>query len=285
MNFLEVIKQQIPTFDRIDINPVIDGKGVVVGWESISYLRNDQAFSGGTHVDKEVAKRICIAEAFERAFFFKIFGSKSSDDFLLSEFPSTCGFSCGFESEKVRLRAICEGVERWAWSQWIDFSFHMDEVEIEKVDALSDSLCRIFEKKRFFSRHFEICNLKLQLGIVVCETDQGIFAGSRVCSLMEDPWQHAIIEASRNYQNFRHFQENFLTLKKEDFVRRRAIYFGANKDEALAQIGSAIKNDWPSPTIRILKEYDTGIPNVFLWRCLLENWMGWHIGDEKRFVY
>jgi len=30
---------------------------------------------------------------------------------------------------------------------------------------------------------------------------------------------------------------------------------------------------------------NTGFDNVFIWRCLFKNYIGWHIGDEKRFVY
>lgn len=285
MNFLEIIKQQIPTFSRMDVSPILNNLGLTVGWECNSYLENGKAFSGGTHIDREVAKRICVAEAIERALFFKIYKNKNNDNFLLSEYPSTCGFACGFDSPKTQSRAICEAVERWAWSKWIDSNYKLNQVKDPKIDTLSQVLVSRFKQARFFTKNFELSSLQLQFGVVVCETDLGVFAGSRVCGISEDPWSHAIIEASRNYQNFEYSKKNNENLSKGDFVRRRVIYFGTHKEEALEQIERAFKTDWQEPSIRLLKEYETGIDSVFLWRCILHDWIGWHEGDYARFVY
>lgn len=285
MNLLEIIKNEIPTFSRVDVSPIFNPSGVTVGWECHSYLENGKAFSGGTHIDKEVAKRICIAEAIERALFFKIYSNSVQDDFLLSEYPSTCGFACGFENPRTKARAICEAVERWAWSKWIDSKYKLDEVVVREMDSLSQTLSSRFKKVRFFHKNLAVNGLALQVGVVIGETDIGVFAGSRVCSSTETPWPHAIIEAFRNFQNFEYSKKNVESLTAGDFVRRRVLYFGTHRDEALDQIRSASNLVWPDPSIRLLREFKTEINNVFLWRCLLNDWIGWHVGDDKRFVY
>jgi hypothetical protein len=42
---------------------------------------------------------------------------------------------------------------------------------------------------------------------------------------------------------------------------------------------------WKDPDIRLFREVDTKVPGVYLWRCLFSDYIGWHLGDENRFVY
>jgi hypothetical protein len=127
--------------------------------------------------------------------------------------------------------------------------------------------------------------MKVRFCVFLGETEHGVFAGSRVCNLNEDPWQHAVIEAFRNFRNYEVNDRSAIELKKEDIVRQRAVYFGSHKSEAFNQIENAKNTEWPSHSILLLKEFKTDIPQVFLWRCLLKDWLDWDSGDETRFVY
>lgn len=284
MSILEALQSNVKNFDRIDVNPIFDLNQNTIGFHAISYLKDGFPFSGGTHSDQNIALRICISEALERAFFLKI--SKGEQDiFLIQEFPSTCGFACGFESDKTKYRAICEALERWAWSKWIDDGFQIRTIEAVKLDNLSEVLSVQFLNKHYYSINFEVLNMKVQFCVFIGETELGFFAGSRVCNISENPWPHAVIEAFRNFRNYELYNKSGLDIKKEDIVRQRAIYFGTHKSEALIQIQNAKKNQWPKPSIRLLKEYQTGIKQVYIWRCLMNDWLSWDSGDESRFVY
>jgi hypothetical protein len=68
-------------------------------------------------------------------------------------------------------------------------------------------------------------------------------------------------------------------------LNTRLIYFSKNSSQALKQIAAATNPDWPNPEILLLREYDTQIDSVYIWRCLMKDFVGWHLGDEKRFVY
>lgn len=284
MNLLEVIRARVKNFDKIDVNPIFDEDQNKVGFHAISYLKDGFPFSGGTHSSQQIAIRICIAEALERTFFFNIL-LENNNDFLTNEFPSTCGFACGFEFEKTKYRAICEAIERWAWSKWIDDGFKLNIKFDVKLDSLSNALSMVFVKKKYYSIKLNILDMTVQFCVFIGETENGIFAGSRVCNINENPWTHAVAEAFRNFRNYETHQSSKLNSMNEDIVRRRAIYFGSHKIEAQNQIENAIKLHWPQPSIRILKEFKTGIPQVYLWRCLLNDWLDWDSGDETRFVY
>lgn len=284
MNLLEIVQTNVANFDRIDINPIFNLDKETVGYHSVSYLKDGFPFSGGTHANQQTALRICIAEALERALFYKII-KNNNNDFLTKEFPSTCGFACGFESDKTKYRAICESLERWAWSKWIDDGHQLNIKTEVHLDRLSEALAQNFIKRNYLYKNLEIQNMKVQFCVFLGETESGVFAGSRVCNLNEDPWQHAVIEAFRNYRNYEVTKKNNSDLKKEDIVRQRAVYFGDHKASAFDQIERANNSLWPSPSVLFLKEFNTNIPQVYLWRCLLNNWINWDFGDETRFVY
>jgi len=253
MTLLDLIKSELPSFSHIDINPIFDSNQTTIGWNCVSYLSSGFPFSGGTHSNKDTALRICLAEALERTLVKKISKSAEADNFLIDNFPSTCGFACGFEDEKTRYRAICEGLERWAWSKWIDDGYNIPAVNDQKLDGLSQTLANKFIKQSYFLKRFNFQNLKLQLGIFIGETQTGVFAGSRVCTLNEDPWGHATIEAFRNFRNFEVSKIQNIDLSNVDIVRLRAIYFGTHNNDAWSQINKANNQKWPEPSIRLIK--------------------------------
>lgn len=267
--------------------------GQTIGWNV--YAQNDMGLSlaQGTNIDVSVAERIAIAESFERGLVRRLHKDLQLDsDLGLSELPTSCGFACGFDRLPTEYRAIREGVERWAWSQWIDSAYAIHEVE-PSVSDFSDLY-------KYYSSHFIAVHLfkkknivvKLDSGnelvydfvVAVFETALGVFAGCRAGRSDENLLEHAASEAFRNYSNF-----NLLkidpTKTTDSIVAKRNVYFGSNKKAAFDQISKANKEPWPNPNIRILKNIDTGIPGVYLTRCLFENFYPWHLSDEKRFVY
>ncbi|MGZ3772577.1 MAG: hypothetical protein ACXVCY_16370 [Pseudobdellovibrionaceae bacterium] len=254
-----------------------------------------EIISSGCGELKDTAIRICIAEAFERGLVMKIFKDpKSKFDFQMQNFPTTCGFAAGFEREKTKLRAIAEGLERWAWSQWIDNKCDLDISPIckDELSPLSKIFLTNFTEFKSFKKELKLnlsgVDQSFELFIFLGLKKNGIFPGSRVTIKGDnkESWDHSILEAYRCRRNFH------LTLPNDDYylddiIAHRAIFFGQNKDLALEQIHQSqqINHQWPTPSISLLKEYQTSIDKVYLWRCLINDYLGWHIGNEKRFVY
>jgi len=112
--------------------------------------------------------------------------------------------------------------------------------------------------------------------------DNGIYPGSRVSRSTDDLYSHPIIEAQRNYSNT---QLNKVALPDDDIIKKRTFYFANNKKQAFEQIHKANNDHCPEPKLRLLEELGTNITEVFLYRCLLEDFMGWHLGPVDRFVY
>ncbi|MNL52061.1 hypothetical protein D3C87_1752050 [compost metagenome] len=71
----------------------------------------------------------------------------------------------------------------------------------------------------------------------------GVFAGSRVTSALDDPWEHAIVEAYRNLSNFK--LQDATMLKSSSVITKRVFYFGEHFEEANHQIEMANKESWP----------------------------------------
>ncbi len=296
MSLLDIVKSDFSDFDRIDVFPILAQKdqSFQVGWNAIAYFKSNFAISGGTHKTKEVAIRIAIAELLERAYFKKIINDKDlASEFMFDRFPTTCGMACGFENDKTKLRAVAEGLERWVWSKWIDEGYLMDSMpfnELNLTPLSKELLARFEEGGQFYQKKFMFLNQEFYFSVFLGVTENGIFAGSRVALKEDELWEHALIEAYRNYSNYlisANEQPN-VSLSSEiqkSIVAQRVFYFGSNKNEAIKQIKNATKKDWPIPQLDFIKEFNTGQEGVFIWRCILQDWMGWHLGDEKRFVY
>ena len=288
MNKLDFLKKINSHFEGIKMQEILN-ESLVTGYHCLVQDSSLQTFSGGTSSNKETAKRIAIAEAFERSFLDLIYSNPIlKNEYLLNEFPTSTGFAAGFHREQTRFRSLCEGLESWAWSKWIDNRYHIEKLEHPKnISSLAEGLLKNFKTFYWYKRKFEI-NVKdkiLQLDFVVflgC-TDNGIFPGSRVSTQEDDLYEHPIIEAFRNLKNSELFQET--NKKPSDIIQERVIFFSKNNNLALDQILRADKINWPQPEIRLLSEYDTGHPEIFLYRCLMKDFKGWHEGDVTRFVY
>lgn len=290
MNLYEKLVTINSSVKGINLQEIRNDKKITIGWNAVVETNSNNAFSGGTSSDRETAIRIAIAECFERSIFLKICQQDSADfrTLLLDQHPSSSGFACGFESEATKFRSVCEGIERWAWSQWIDYSYKIKQVDsMEYRSELGDFLASKFEKFSLFSHDIFFQSKRFKFVIFVGEKNNGVYAGSRV-STSKDAliWEHAIIEAYRNLENFKLFQSQ--SLKKSDdldIISARARYFGGHARQAWEQIERAEKGLWKTPEVDVSLFVDTEVPGVFLHRCLMKNFVGWHLGKYDRFVY
>ena len=263
-----------------------------VGWNSTLYLENDYPFSGGTAHSRDLARRIAVAEAYERALVDRLCESaERRSEFLLNEIPSCSGFAAGFSQTKTEMRALCEAVERWAWSKWIDDGYALKEIAGVRVpSALANFLRASFVETRFFQQDLLVNTgwriLELKILIFLGFTENGVFPGSRVCLPSECCWDHPVIEASRNFVNFGGgsplFERRFIA---SDIIAKRAMFFSANRDVATLQVSRAVRSEWPKASLRLFREFKTDIPAVFLWRAICDGGVPWHEGPVDRFVY
>lgn len=284
-NALQSIKSYFPDFKSIEVYPIYNVYKHIVGWDAVAYSINMYPISGGTHINQNTAIQICIAELLERTYFIKLTSSSEKNDYLIDEYPTTCGFAFGFNSEKTKSRSICEALERWTWTKWIDNHCEMKNAgKIMSLDKLSEHIVSFFSSYECYEKNFKLNGIDLKVSIFLGLTDEGIFAGSRACHISEDPWSHAIIEAYRNFRNST-LQNTTNRSFSSSFIRNRVMYFAKNKESAIVQIKNAIKKEWPQPSIRIVKQVNFLDKGQFLWRTILNDYKSWHLGDEKRFVY
>ena len=156
------------------------------------------------------------------------------------------------------------------------------------LSSLANYLSKPFNETYWFEKNFKIQTndfkeLKLKFVVFLGCTNTGIFPGSRVSTEEDDLFEHPIIEAHRNYLNFQLHLNSPINLT--DIIQKRTVFYGSNKDLALRQVINATNDNWPLPKIKLLKEFKTDHPNLFLYRCLFEDFIGWHEGDVTRFVY
>lgn len=291
MTLLDKLVSLNPAVVGINLQEIRTEGGEPLGWNAVVETSHNLAFSGGTSSDKDIAIRIALAECFERSLFLKIYNDTGPlfSDLLLDKHPSSSGFACGFQKSSTKFRSICEGLERWAWSQWIDSGYLMPKVAaIDYASKLTAFLVSKFEKYSLFSKEIYFEDNRYRFVIFLGEMKNGIFAGSRVSTFQDSNiWEHALIEAYRNLENFKLFQNNGTSefYERLDIIGKRSRYFGSHSTEAWKQINAAEKELWKQPVAEISKFIETEITNIYLHRCIMKNYIGWHVGDPSRFVY
>lgn len=308
-NLLSILRELDDSYREITEQALIDSEGSLIGWRSYVLDHNLDPIGGGTSPDRLKARRIAVAEFIERRTVAQLFGNSiQKKSFKLDVAPTTSGFAAGFDREATRFRSICEGIERWAWSCWIDQGFLMPEISLPELTPLGRFHTKPFLQLRAYQRQFKVQDKVkdaspfqfpprnrdcvqhcVQHGIFVFSvllglTEQGVFAGSRVTSPEDDLWTHAAIEAWRNHNNFYLAHLSHPNPLGSDWLEKRVLYFGKNKREALRQIGQAKKSSWPPLQFDISKGIEP-FPGIFLWRTLCLDCRPWHEGPDHRFVY
>ena len=288
MNYLLSLQKINTDIKSLDIQPIINSDSKIVGWNCYFMNHLNQAIAGGTSSNKDIAVRIAVAECYERSLFNQInINTAQHSELLLNESPSTSGFAAGFEKESTAFRSLCEGIERWAWSKWIDEGFYIEKKVINNLNELSIHMISEFSKCNYYQTPIKIShpfsNTDLVFSVFLGFKKNGVFAGSRVTNKLDNPWEHAIIESYRNLKNFELSNRN--QIDNNNLIGQRAYYFGSHSSEALLQIMNAKKIEWPAAKLRIHKEIQTNIDSIYLFRSICFDFKYWHLGDEKRFVY
>ncbi len=291
INWLEVLEPYFSKKVFFDETPVLNEAKVVVGWHSYVFGGDAVSFAGGTHRNREVARRIALAEALERISLRPLIADKVNQ-YGFDLYPSSSGCAGGFSREKTKFRATCEGLERWAWSQWIDKGYRIEPTVVrppEQFGPLALHLAESFDEVFLFSKKFAAVELDgealdLEFKAVLGVKGQGIFPGSRVTSHDDDGWTHGLIEAHRHLDLFNRLKDT--KMPDSDWYINRVRYFGNNAEGALRTVAGANNLDWPVPGKIIDLELPTVVPKKFyLHRCLFGDFKAWNRGDNTRFVY
>lgn len=259
-----------------------------VGYHST--IVTNEFMGSGVHTTKNGARRVAAAEIIERKAFGEVIrGSPEDRQALhLDQVPTTCGFAAGFDEEATKFRSICEAVERWAWSKWIDDGFHIPEADpAPRLNKISTAFSDFFDRTYFFKKNIDLDFVEprgVSFYVVLGVKNQGVFAGSKVAMDNQRSWQHALTEAWRNLRIFQMRTEGS-KYRQVEWLERRIEYFALEKNAAFSQIAAARKKDWPSPNIQVSRSLPTLTPGTFVWRHLCEDYVPWHHGEVSRFVY
>lgn len=292
---IEVLKKIVPRFSHIQEYEIKNSFGLTVGFQSTLVTDDNFAFAGGTANDLNLARRICFSEAIERVYFFKSLTSSAlSSSLFLDKYPTTCGFAAGFNKEKTIFRAICEAVERWAWSKWIDKKFTISQVKPILNTRLSKHYLECFDEVIFLqspiklNSHLvpEYISKNLVWSVALGIKGNGIFPGSRVTTSLDEVWEHPLLEAWRHKLIYENELKN---AECKDIFEERIKYFGENKEEALKQCAPFVAINFPEAKLNLMtsvkiEKFDSEI-SYFVYRALCEDYIGWEHGNESRFVY
>ena len=214
--------------------------------------------------------------------------STENDPFGLLISPTSCGFAAGFNRESTAFRSVCEAVERWCWSKWIDANIAPASVQLRCASGLQSYFASAFEKVYAFESLVSISSplpsfipKDLKFAAVIGVKDGGIFPGSRVSTIDDDLLTHSLLESWRHLSIFRN---ELRDSTPTTIIDQRIKQFGRNGERELPIILKLKVGGFPSVNLRFVKEVVKGKP-YFVWRSLADDFVPWHIGDEKRFVY
>lgn len=229
---------------------------------------------------KETAKKIAFSELNERYIVQQLSSDSSIAPSWLLDFDESCsGFAIGFSRSKTIVRAICEGCERWAISQWIDGRLELPEISCAPM--FGNSLSTEFEDYSVFTKEFPILLsdkvLNIHVAVVLAWTTKGVFPGYGANLNSQDSLKHAFIEATRNYLIYKNQKA------KDYFPFDRISFFAENKSLAQDIINSIEKSNWPSPTLKFLRAEQFN--DFWLARAIFDGWEPWQRGSVTRFLY
>lgn len=282
---IDLIRECAPDFSRVQEAEIWLSEQII-GWHFNILNTQEVALAGGCSASRDTAARIAIAELVERWAFFESQKARAAD-LLLEEYPTSCGFAAGFEEAPTVYRAIAEAIERWCWSKWIDEGLNVALVAApKKLSPIAQKFSAFFEEILFFEQRViapaELSKMPLRFAVALGVNKHGVFPGSRVCTMTEDPWEHALVEAWRHKVIA---STSEAKSAKAHFYSSRVLHFATNRTAAFDQIQKAQdRKDWPSPNLKLLKKVNSPI-GTHVWRALCQGYKSWHLGPEPRFVY
>lgn len=293
MNWEELVSNKIPSFLRLVETPIFSQAKNIIGWHCIAEVERYGSFAGGTHKLRDTARRIAIAELLERACVLKLRSGKRASEFLFDDYPTSSGCAAGFDDQRTRFRSIAEGLERWAWSQWIDKQVGMSEakVQIDALSPLAQHFYAMFEDVKFFAAkisglNFEGLPKTLQFSVAVGFSEKGAFPGSRVTTFDDDPWTHALIESYRHLDISKRFTPTTDEQKASSWYFDRVLFFAENRYHAEKQMVIDEQRNFPVPELLFHSVLPSEFPQPFaIYRTLFSDFLSWDLGSKERFVY
>jgi hypothetical protein len=162
----------------------------------------------------------------------------------------------------------------------------INEIFPTELTDISKSLLKKFDSVKFLKVSFQNSTISdfpddYSFYVILGLKDQGVFPGSRIDTCDQLGWEHCAIEAWRHLLIFKSYKN---TESELSFPFNRIIYFGSNGIPDNLNIKKDRKL-WPKPVLQLCKPVPTLCENVFVWRSLLENYIGWDKGSHARFVY
>jgi len=287
LNLINHLKENLLGFSRIEVGEMLDENRSPIGYEAVVFDLKGFVLGGGMSSEREAAIKIAASEALERSLVRDLSGSPDKADFGFPEYATGCGFAYGFTRDGAQTRAICEAVERWVWTEWIENQKVLEEVAESPKSPFVKYLRQPFDKIRFFKKSVKLQDVpsefsKIEVRIVLGYKDGGIFPGSEAWIVEGHPFSHASGEA------FRHLRAAQSLSKREeatmDLPERRLLYFSENARVADAMISSCKEEAWLPAKLKILAEAPTNSANSYLFRAICEDHKSWHLGGVKRFA-
>jgi len=282
----EYPKKFLPLVKDIKSAPIQNGAGVIVGWSAIVSGPDGRGIGGGTAATRDHALRIAVAESLECLERKVGLSTEELEILKCGQYPTRCGMAAGFERKPTLMRAQAEAIERWLWSKWVDSNFCVTEIPRPRLTGLAEHYAGQFDQVLYFERlvRHDIPGLQpLRFGATLALRAGGAFPGSRICSISEAPWEHAIIEAWRHLKIFENLGN------RDDlypFLAGRLKYFGTNHTAAMSALRNAHNKEWPSPEIDLLVELRQPKRDGYsFFRAICKDYLPWHLGDDRRLVF
>ncbi|MGZ3791635.1 MAG: YcaO-like family protein [Bdellovibrio sp.] len=281
---LDLLVKLNPNLKELQESPILDVNGNEVAWHCTTILDGKQGFSGGFHKDRIIARKIALSEFIERTL-VKQLAKQKQVDWHFDKVPTGCGFAVGFNRETTLFRSLCEAIERWALSKWVDENFDIPRVHAKLNSPSSRFFASNFDKVDYFLQKVPVKVdenkiVVISVGAVIGHINDGIFLGSRASLDIDDVWEHSLVEAYRHLLIVKNGTESSV------FPFNRIFYFAKNKNETLKQINAAKKHSFPAPTIEFQRiERIPQDNSIFIARTILSGGIPWHLGPVSRFLY
>lgn len=245
--------------------------------------------SGGFGANRDLARKIAIAEFLERMSYQRIASNIDlHKSWGIDQVSTGCGFAVGFNKENTIIRSVAEAYERWVLSKWIDEDYLIDEVSQDSIycslDPASQFFANQFDNVAFFKKPLLIPLsgkiLNFETAVTVGLKDKGAFIGSTTRIAGGNVWQHPLLESYRHLLGYRN------NPKRDDiFPSNRINFFATNAESALQQIRRSKKVQWPTPKIQLHRCEHFVDDNYYLARTIVEGWISWNLGPLDRFLY
>ena len=268
MSLFELLQTYNPSVEKIVESPIVNAANIEVGWNS--FVLEDDGFvvAGGTSTDRMKARRIALAEGLERAIVGRLSADKvKSVEFGFDKVPGSIGCAVGFERLPTKIRSVCEGVEFAVRDVLGRRPLNFEKTDVVLKSDLTRKFSEEFDSLQFWK--LEIQNVlwneavgSLYFFLCLGSAANGTFAGYRVAPSGSQGWDHALIECSRNLNNYNSFCKGSLDSRSQKLAAGLNVEALLNPDYFENCI-SFLENTSVRPIL--VKEHD-GLREVYFFR-------------------